>query len=94
MLLAGVRALRLDAAPARRRGRVLPLHAIDACFRAASVLVMRIQGSSKDPPDRPMALHGPQGGGSEGRGDVATAAPQRRRNDAAAIPQRCRRPRG
>ena len=83
-------------APARHLRLALHLHAIDACFCAASARVMLIQGSSRDSSDRPTAdsaaLHGPQGGGLVDRAIVTTAAPQRLRS--AAAPQRRRRSRG
>ena len=80
--------------PARDHLRLaLRLHAIDACFCAASARVMLIQGSSQDSSDRPTAdsaaLHGPQGGGLVDRAIVTTAAPQRLRS--ATAPQRRRR---
>ena len=76
--------------PARDHLRLtLRLHAIDACFCAASARVMLIQGSSRDSSDRPTAdsaaLHGPQSGGLVDGAIVATAAPQRR-SDSAATP--------
>ena len=95
-LHSGTRTPCLDVRPpatcaeaARHLRLALLLHAIDACFCAASVRVMLIQGSSRDSSDRPTAdsaaLHGPQSGGLVDGAIVATAAPQRR-SDSAATP--------
>ena len=92
-LHSGTRTSCLDVRPpatcaeaARHLRLALLLHAIDACFCAASARVMLIQGSSQDSSDRPTAdsaaLHGPQGGGLVDGAIVATAAPQRLRSDA------------